>query len=965
MTKLIRIALAASLSVAVACVAQNAGIPTPGPGNDAGLLYASNFGLWSVPQGNQGQYSWSSPIFCRASADGLPLNPVFAINAPLLIKDQQPQNSEIVTPTAVSMTGASCSITVRPANPHNTFNLLSGTAGLQEAINYAAGLPYEIVLTPDWSRLGGTTGMITSAKGSTNVTILDARTSNLESCTWGGSAYACLPFGGIFTGCTNLAPGISCPAIKDTGLTNTNTGVSLAGAFPGAGGALGTGYSVCGYTQSGGTCSSAPVIHCRVLGGGVRPEIINPGICSVAPTVSVTGDGTGATVNLAIQQNSVVSSNAGLLGTQPIQGANSAATSQSTTLEDPAIIGGLLAADNGASSMDSLLAQCGASGNSNLLLANSGTQNEVALVSGCNGLYNRFGVRTTAGTFGTFDGFGIGPVNQNSSTDYAYVQENYFNQGAVQTGNVGGTGVYSFHPAVTVGGTTYSMPGAEGFNFYDSASGQLALGPGNNACSTGPGYTGTGICALTGGTLLSGTADTCTAPTSGGFSVPALSGTGVYSVPPTMNLSGFATGANYACQDVTASDVTITASLWVGPDGTIHLSTQPVGVTGFDVMNINNVGSGVFNGHVTASGGVTVGNITGLAQGVEANSSGVLQGTGSAPATGNTTSASLTTNFLPKANGANSLINSLLSDSGTSLLYTGSSGISSPAFLGTGSFPGYTAWVAGTGNIATLPANSAGWAGPPTGGTSYLFQPPATITAGVLQAAAPTTINGVLQSVVTSGLLNMSEVVGTSSSTLPVCPNGTSNALTTVGCSSGAAGTNSFFTNIPIGAATTAETAAFTTANEIFLWPIYIPAPGNAGETFIQYDVNAADNTTNLNDIGIYGPGCTNGATGVPLAADMGATLGTSMANTTGRFHRALQVTASLAAGWYCGAVTSNSATSALILGGNPTPNYAPFAVNAIAAQTSTGGALPSTITAPPAAGTATSPAVFTAFTNF
>jgi hypothetical protein len=50
--------------------------------------------------------------------------------------------------------------------------------------------------------------------------------------------------------------------------------------------------------------------------------------------------------------------------------------------------------------------------------------------------------------------------------------------------------------------------------------------------------------------------------------------------------------------------------------------------------------------------------------------------------TGNTTSTSLTTNTIPKANGANSLINSGLTDDGTSLSYTGAgtaNGISFPA----------------------------------------------------------------------------------------------------------------------------------------------------------------------------------------------------------------------------------------------------------------------------------------------
>ena len=169
MRKLILVLSIIVLGVALSCCAQTPGTPTVGPGNTAGLLYASNFGLWQVPQGNTGQFSWSSPSFCTVTAAGIPLAPVFAVGTPVLIKDQVTANSETVTPSAVNVGGAGCSITVSLANKHNTFTLTSGTAGLQEAINYAHGLPYQVILTPDWSRIGGTTGMITAAHGKQHI----------------------------------------------------------------------------------------------------------------------------------------------------------------------------------------------------------------------------------------------------------------------------------------------------------------------------------------------------------------------------------------------------------------------------------------------------------------------------------------------------------------------------------------------------------------------------------------------------------------------------------------------------------------------------------------------------------------------------------------------------------------------------------------------------------------------------
>src|SRR5271157_4262177 len=92
--------------------AQTPGTNTTGPGNNAGLLYASNFGQWQVASGNQGQFSWSNPSLCTARASGMTLNPVFAVGTPITIVDANPANTETVTPSAVNSTGAGCSSTV-------------------------------------------------------------------------------------------------------------------------------------------------------------------------------------------------------------------------------------------------------------------------------------------------------------------------------------------------------------------------------------------------------------------------------------------------------------------------------------------------------------------------------------------------------------------------------------------------------------------------------------------------------------------------------------------------------------------------------------------------------------------------------------------------------------------------------------------------------------------------------------
>lgn len=160
-----------------------------GPGNIAGTLYASNFAAWSVPQGNNGQFSWSDGSICRVSSGGLNFQ-AFKVGTPVLIVDASPGLNEVVTPSAVRINSTGCQISVSPVHQHSSFYLTTVTAGLQEAINYANGLPAMVYVTPDFTRLGGTTGTITSAVGNAAVSVMDVRTSCPVSYVWGGSAYA-------------------------------------------------------------------------------------------------------------------------------------------------------------------------------------------------------------------------------------------------------------------------------------------------------------------------------------------------------------------------------------------------------------------------------------------------------------------------------------------------------------------------------------------------------------------------------------------------------------------------------------------------------------------------------------------------------------------------------------------------------------------------------------------------------
>lgn len=141
-------------------------------------------------------------------------------------------------------------------------------------------------------------------------------------------------------------------------------------------------------------------------------------------------------------------------------------------------------------------------------------------------------------------------------------------------------------------------------------------------------------------------------------------------------------------------------------------------------------------------------------------------GTWAAPP-GSGTISSGTTNTLSKYTAATTLGNSLLSDNATTLSYTGTGGITAAIFTGSGTTPAALALPAGTGSIPTLPANSAGWAAPATGGTAWLGKLPATITAGVLTFGAPGTVDGVNESAVTStAITGTGNVVFSASPTL-------------------------------------------------------------------------------------------------------------------------------------------------------------------------------------------------------
>ena len=168
----------------------------------------------------------TAPIFDFAGYQGSTLvyNPVF-------IQDANTALNEIVTPSSVTNTSASCGFSATTANAHTSFTLSSGTAGLQEAItNQLQTTPvFDVVLDKYWYQLvaafpATTTpqSIIKALTGSANVGIVDTTTSPWTFYSWNGVNYvADAPSGGIpFTSLTPIAAPVALTTVAATCATN-------------------------------------------------------------------------------------------------------------------------------------------------------------------------------------------------------------------------------------------------------------------------------------------------------------------------------------------------------------------------------------------------------------------------------------------------------------------------------------------------------------------------------------------------------------------------------------------------------------------------------------------------------------------------------------------------------------------------------------------------------------------------
>lgn len=211
-------------SFAPLATAQTASTPFSSP-----EYYASSYNLWSINSQAANSYTFAGRSICTSSAQGQNFF-VFNTNAPVLIADANSANSEIVTPSAIINTVGSCGVTIAPANLHYNFQLKSGTAGLQEAIDNLGGVqayPAVIVLDRNWysdaNALPGTdaAAVIAAAKGNYGAVLENITSASPVYYVWNGTAYA----SGTWT---NTAPTAAAGTAAGTGPTISNAGTSTA-----------------------------------------------------------------------------------------------------------------------------------------------------------------------------------------------------------------------------------------------------------------------------------------------------------------------------------------------------------------------------------------------------------------------------------------------------------------------------------------------------------------------------------------------------------------------------------------------------------------------------------------------------------------------------------------------------------------------------------------------------------------
>jgi hypothetical protein len=165
-------------------------------------LFASDFGQYSIHSQTSGTYSWNPGSICQIGAVGTaPQFFAFATTEPVEVIDQvNPALNEIVTPSSVTNTNASCGFAASLANTHYGFYVTSGTGGLQEAVNSVSSTaPYKTMIWIDrnWYALANAlpspttpASILAALTGNANAVVIDNTTQPFTFYTYNGTGYS-------------------------------------------------------------------------------------------------------------------------------------------------------------------------------------------------------------------------------------------------------------------------------------------------------------------------------------------------------------------------------------------------------------------------------------------------------------------------------------------------------------------------------------------------------------------------------------------------------------------------------------------------------------------------------------------------------------------------------------------------------------------------------------------------------
>src|ERR1700733_7266938 len=107
------------------------------------VYWASDYGTWQVQGQTPNTYQFQPSSLCVIPQPAGGNFDAFNVNGPVYIQDAVAANSEVLTPHFVNINATLCNVALTTMHSHYSFALMSGTAGLQEALNtIAAQIPY-------------------------------------------------------------------------------------------------------------------------------------------------------------------------------------------------------------------------------------------------------------------------------------------------------------------------------------------------------------------------------------------------------------------------------------------------------------------------------------------------------------------------------------------------------------------------------------------------------------------------------------------------------------------------------------------------------------------------------------------------------------------------------------------------------------------------------------------------------